>query len=483
VPQQRAEPKHHKAGPRSSGVLQYEYLPSFVLVLAAVTALLCHLQHHCLASKARSSRRIGPIDREDTSAADVYAERAKDMEQAEEGQAVLCDSSLPPKKVKVSAITLQDLPPESLAPALKFLDRKAQNRFGETCKRFYDLVTNRTLVLPRWPVSCPFKNLAANDEGLLVKSLVFSKDALRLAVFFKGEEGDGNEMEAPGHLQVWDRYLGQIGDIHCWHTINMKPAFSPDSQWLVLEPDEYSHGDPMGLRICKLPPVGQKGPIIVTHGLLPGHRVRSAAFVDNSTIALVQYGWRVVETFKVAEQTSKQVSLESLGGYGSPNVCGRLAVFLSETKHVFAFPTEFGDENDEEDKKIVVVITDLKQQYHIMAPIPDGAGWVHDLEFSPDGTYLLLAHGQGFSKIDWLENGDIGEAAVIGSLKENQDEFCDISFSPNSSKIVATYSLDADEEEREFSEPSISEIRVIDVRSGKILSQARNDSPWKALVH
>lgn len=353
--------------------------------------------------------------------------------------------------------SLQRQPVEVIARIANCCDRSGQAALESTSKKMHRVVNDERVVTKPWPLKSFFHR--APD------ALFFSNDGSRVAAYFELEP------HSHGKIELWDKDMGFLGEVACGEDVGFKPVFSPDSQLLLL--DRANYGYERGVRVCWLPPNGEKRAPIVVCNHLNGANIGSAAFLDDNTIAFIHVGGHAIQSCKIKRSDGQKNFTISFTKpdmlLTEPNRSEEIASFSNGEKDILPFAQNKGNG--------AVVFQDRKMNVSVTKYI-SSANVAH-LSFSQNGN-LVVSHFKGGSlsvfdcNVERIE--DIGPPKEI-HFGGPDDFYTFTSFAPNATNLVGTFIADAPDDSDD--EPRL---RIIDLESEEIVSDGWNESSWKMLV-
>lgn len=279
------------------------------------------------------------------------------------------------------------------------------------------------------------------------------------------------EYEIPWKMQVWSKEHGLVYEENYPYR-GTKPAATPPLrpcgiQFLILPVRRW---EAPGVRMVEMVPPSH-GTTRTTERISKSFELRCDQHVEcfrciahdeGPCLVFMDRGESAVKLCKIALE--EDASLGD-GGAAIPQ--------LLETRILASDPSRTGDMNtrrsrlasysdagrcliafsyDLEDKHINIL--DLKRNVCISVPTPDGAGWIRDVEFSPDGKTLVAAHCTfGYDGVNLCARTSTSCAVTVydcdfenieGILRHRPKFYpikgsgycCDISFSPKGKQVA-----------------------------------------------
>ncbi|KAL9178248.1 hypothetical protein ACHAXT_001792 [Thalassiosira profunda] len=205
-----------------------------------------------------------------------------------------------------------------------------------------------------------------------------------------------NKKLKPRVLQVWSKEWGLVHEEKKPYATS--PALSPPlgdfGRQFMIFPVYWPPRD-VGVRIVEMVPQSQEKKQIIQKLSLPNEQhqhpenIKCAGGSDDPCLIFMDRSESAVKMCKISLEGEWLVLTEPVQLVSDPSRTGdlntrRSSLAVDSRRGIIVFSYDFEDAS--------INIYDMKRNVTVAVPVPEGAGWIRDVEFSPDGKMLVVAH-------------------------------------------------------------------------------------------
>lgn len=392
-------------------------------------------------------------------------------------------------------------PPEVLASIASFCRRGALDAFALASTRTRDVCRDPRRVTTPWPTDprspfvgaiCPdlddlpdepaeryddFDDTETDEYRVYREelrgvtpppsTLIMLHDAFGPSFLALQNEGirikNEGEYVKPRTMQIWSKECGIVFEEH-YPYFDTKPAITPPlgegGQFLIIAARRHERP---GVRMVELKRTERENSAERSFNFPCNQHVQNFKCVggrDDPCLIFMDRGESAVKLCRMTtgeergadggverlELSEPEVLVSDTSRTGDLNTRrGRLATFSDSKRSIIAFSYDLED--------VFINFYDMKRKVSVAVPTPDGAGWIRDMEFSPDGKLLAVAHCTFVRRdvpLSSLSNCaisvydcDIGRIECVAQhsppklFRIKESGYCShISFSPKGTKIA-----------------------------------------------